>query len=269
MKKTQSQYQKMNYVFFKLTWFYIFSICLHTFLAFLPEVQRFYSFMITLDISWHCRIFLLPNITLIYNSEYNLLRRLISVCRNCKPANNTPAFSLKENLKRHSLDYRIGLCLENMELSRLDFKKYQTILNFKHQINNVPPKHILSESAKISNKQVDEYGEIAVSHLEQTRREFNENELKEISSLYQSGKTTREIGEIFGVCKTTIVKLLREQGVEVTRSKVQAKLNAEEVISLYGYTSGKIAKQFGVNPQTILKCLRNHGVKIRSRWDYE
>ncbi len=115
MKKTQSQYQKMNYVFFKLTWFYIFSICLHTFLAFLPEVQRFYSFMITLDISWHCRIFLLPNITLIYNSEYNLLRRLISVCRNCKPANNTPAFSLKENLKRHSLDYRIGLCLENME----------------------------------------------------------------------------------------------------------------------------------------------------------
>ena len=130
-----------------------------------------------------------------------------------------------------------------MELSRLDFKKYQTILNFKHQINNVPPKHILSESTKISNKQVDEYGEIAVSHLEQTRREFNENELKEISSLYQSGKTTREIGEIFGVCKTTIVKLLREQGVEVTRSKVQAKLNAEEVISLYknGYTSGKIA----------------------------
>ncbi len=57
----------------------------------------------------------------------------------------------------------------------------------------------------------------------------------------------------------------------MTRSKVQAKLNAEEVISLYknGYTSGKIAKQFGVNPQTILKCLRNHGVKIRSRWDYE
>lgn len=137
-----------------------------------------------------------------------------------------------------------------MELSRLDVKKYQTILNFKHQINNVPPKHILSESAKISNKQVDEYGEIVVSHLEQTRREFNENELKEMSSLYQSGKTTREIGEIFGVCKTTIVKLLREQGVEVTRSKVQAKLNAEEVISLYknGYTSGKIAKQFGVNP---------------------
>lgn len=115
MKKTQSQYPKLNYVFFKLTWFYIFSICLHTFLAFLPEVQRFYSFMITLDISWHCRIFLLPNIILIYNSEYNLLRRLIFVCRNCKPANNSPDFSLKENLKRHNLDYRIGLCLKNME----------------------------------------------------------------------------------------------------------------------------------------------------------
>jgi hypothetical protein len=46
------------------------------------------------------------------------------------------------------------LCLAEMELSRLDFIKYQTILNFKHQINNVPPKHILSESAKISNKRL-------------------------------------------------------------------------------------------------------------------
>ena len=130
---------------------------------------------------------------------------------------------------------------------------------------------IVSEKTKIGNKQVDEYGELAITRLTQTRREFSEDELQEIVFLYKSGKSTREIGERFKVCKTTIVNLLRKQGVEVTRSKVQAKLNAEEVIFMYknGLTSEKIAKQFGVNPQTILNCLRNHGVKIRGRWDYK
>ena len=59
--------------------------------------------------------------------------------------------------------------------------------------------------------------------------------------------------------------------MNVTRSKVQAKLNADEVIAMYKneITAEKIARQFGVNPQTILNCLRSHGVKIRSRWDYK
>ena len=157
------------------------------------------------------------------------------------------------------------------ELSGLDSKKYQTILKFKSQLPDRPPEHILSENITAGNKQVDEYGELAVKHLTQTHREFNEDELQEIVSLYQAGKSTRKIGEMFGVCKTTIVNTLRGQGVNVTRSKVQAKLNADEVIAMYKneITAEKIAKQFGVNPQTILNCLRSHGVKIRSRWDYK
>ena len=158
-----------------------------------------------------------------------------------------------------------------LELSGLDSKKYQTILKFKSQLPDCPPEHILSENITAGNKQVDEYGELAVKHLTQTHREFNEDELQEIVSLYQAGKSTRKIGEMFGVCKTTIANMLRRQGVNVTRSKVQARLDADEVIAMYKneITAEKIAKQFGVNPQTILNCLRSHGVKIRSRWDYK
>lgn len=158
-----------------------------------------------------------------------------------------------------------------VELSGLDSKKYQTILKFKSQLPDCPPEHILSENITAGNKQVDEYGELAVKHLTQTHREFNEDELQEIVSLYQAGKSTRKIGEMFGVCKTTIANMLRRQGVNVTRSKVQARLDADEVIAMYKneITAEKIAKQFGVNPQTILNCLRSHGVKIRSRWDYK
>ena len=98
-----------------------------------------------------------------------------------------------------------------------------------------------------------------MNHLTQTPREFSEAELQEIISLYQAGKATRELGEMFKVSKTTITKLLRKQGVEVTKSKVQARLNAKEIISMYknGYTAEKIAKHFEVCPQTILDCLRS------------
>lgn len=160
--------------------------------------------------------------------------------------------------------------MELVELSGLDSKKYQTVLKFKTQLSDCPREHILSENPTTDNKRIDEFGELAVMHLTQVRREFNDDELKEIVSLYQAGKMTREIGEMFKVSKTTIVKLLRQQGVEVTKSKAQAKLNVDEVISMYknNYTIEKIAKRFSVCPQTVRRCLTAHGVKIKSRWDY-
>lgn len=156
-------------------------------------------------------------------------------------------------------------------LSRLDSKKYQTVLNFRRQLPKSPSGCIISEHIEVCNKQIDEYGELAVSHLTRTHKEFSEAELQEIVSLYQAGKTTRELGEMFKVSKNTIGRLLREQGVEITRSKAQARLNAKKVISMYedGLTSTQIAKQLGVGAQVILRCLKNHGVKIKSRWDYE
>ena len=69
-----------------------------------------------------------------------------------------------------------------VELSGLDSKKYQTILKFKSQLPDCPPEHILSENITAGNKQVDEYGELAVKHLTQTHRECNGDELREIGS---------------------------------------------------------------------------------------
>lgn len=161
--------------------------------------------------------------------------------------------------------------LTKMGLSRLDSKKYQTVLDFKRQLLKSPHEHIISKNIGVCNKQIDRYGELVVNHLTHPPKEFSEAELQEIISLYQAGKTTRELGEMFKVSKNTISRLLKKQGVEITKSKAQAKLNAKKVISMYedGYTSTQIAKQLGVGAQTILRCLKNHGVKIKSRWDYE
>lgn len=87
---------------------------------------------------------------------------------------------------------------------------------------------------------------------------------------YKAGKTTINLAKEFGCCKNTINKLLRGHGVNVTKAKVQAKLDANVVIVMYEEicTSEEIAKQSGVHPQAVIRCLEANGVKIRSRWDY-
>lgn len=65
-------------------------------------------------------------------------------------------------------------------------------------------------------------------------------------------------------------KLLKQKGVNVTKSKAQARIDANRVIALYEnmHTIEEIAQQFKVNRQVITNCLLAHGVKIRSRWEY-
>lgn len=157
-----------------------------------------------------------------------------------------------------------------MELSGLDSKKYQPILNFKRELGDLSYQYAMMKNTVNSNRQIDGYGELAVKRLTQIRKEFSEEEKREMVSLFQSGKSTRNLGEKFGCSKTTITKLLREQGVEVTRCKAQSKLNIETVIKMYNnnHSSEEIAKHFGVSSNTILDCLRNHGIKIKNKWDY-
>lgn len=160
-----------------------------------------------------------------------------------------------------------------MGLSEFDSKKYKSILKFKQQIAALPCENILSgkpSNGNRANKQINIYGEEVVTHLTQVCKKFSAEEIQEIVSLYKEGETTYKLAKKFGCSKTTISKLLKQQGVNVTKSKVQAKLDAEKIITMYEkmYTSEQIAKQLGVSSYSIMKCLRAHGVKIRDRWSY-
>lgn len=131
---------------------------------------------------------------------------------------------------------------------------------------------IIPDDTERHNREIDVFGEIAVKRLKQPyRREFSESDIKQMVSAYQSGETTTiKLAERFGCSKTTINKLLRQHGVEVTRAKAQARLNADAVVAMYDEmrTTEEIAECFHVHPQVVIRCLRANGVKIRSRWDY-
>lgn len=157
-----------------------------------------------------------------------------------------------------------------MGLTGLDSKKYLAILQFKKRLLNTLDESLAEKDEASERVIIDEYGEKAVTRLKAPYREFTQDEINQMVSLYQGGESTIKIGERFGCCKTTINKMLRKQGVKVIRSKAQAKLDADKVISMYEqmHTLEEIAKEFGVYVQVISNCLHEHGVKIRNRWDY-
>lgn len=66
-------------------------------------------------------------------------------------------------------------------------------------------------------------------------RALNEEQIKEVIELYVSGKTTREIGDIFGVSKTTIRDYLRRANVPVRprHYNLQTALDAMDPKELY------------------------------------
>lgn len=155
-------------------------------------------------------------------------------------------------------------------LSRLDSKKYIALINqrkkFDYSLISIMPEVEVSD-----NRTIDEFGEIAIRHLQQSyRKDFSDADIMLIISCYQSGGTTINLAEQFGCSKGTINKLLRAHGVNVTKAKAQAKLNVKIVIAMYEecHTIEEIAQHFGVSSYTINRCLRSNGVKIRNRWDY-
>lgn len=102
------------------------------------------------------------------------------------------------------------------------------------------------------------------------RMAFSPEEVQKIIADYLSGKTGQEMSIDYKCSKTTIIKLLKEQGVDVRKDKARAKLDDDMVIDMYRQmkTAQQIAKHFGVSKQVILQCLKKHGVKLRTRWDY-
>lgn len=99
---------------------------------------------------------------------------------------------------------------------------------------------------------------------------FNEDDISNMIAAFQSGKSTKELGEMFNCSKTTIGKILREHGVDVSKGKARRKLDDDKVISMYKemHNIEEIASYFDVSTYSVGQCLDEHNVPRRSRWDY-
>lgn len=86
-------------------------------------------------------------------------------------------------------------------------------------------------------------------------------------SLYQSGKTVKEVAEILGIGKTTVCRRLRDAGIK-TRG-VRLELDVDKILALYN--SGKsvkaIAKEIGADRPAVIRRLKEAGITPRGRSD--
>ena len=99
-----------------------------------------------------------------------------------------------------------------------------------------------------------------------SKRFLTPQDTTDISARYQAGGTTQQIGMHYGISKTRVATVLREQGISIRRQGLSDE-QAWEAAKLY--VSGKslawLGTRFGVSHTTIAAVLRQQGVQLRQR----
>ena|SRR5215213_2227753 len=99
-----------------------------------------------------------------------------------------------------------------------------------------------------------------------SKRFLSDQDISNIVAEYQAGATTQQVGTHYGISKTRVATVLREQGIAIRRQGLSDE-QATEAATLY--TTGKslawLAARFCVAHTTIAVALRRQGVALRPR----
>jgi transcriptional regulator of aromatic amino acid metabolism len=91
-------------------------------------------------------------------------------------------------------------------------------------------------------------------------------DVDDIVQKYDSGETTQQIGAHFGISKTRVATVLREEGVTIRRQGLSDE-QIRDAARLYaqGASLAQIGARFGVSHTTAAAALRRQGIKLRPR----
>ena len=83
---------------------------------------------------------------------------------------------------------------------------------------------------------------------------------------YNAGETTEQIGAHYGISKTRVALVLREQGVAIRRQGLTGE-RLTEAAELYaaGRSLAWLGARYGVSHTTVAAALRRLGVQLRPR----
>jgi len=97
-------------------------------------------------------------------------------------------------------------------------------------------------------------------------KKLTDEQIKEITELYQNGKTPTEISMQFGIYNNSVTRLLRKHGIARNQQIRVSQDKINQIISEYksGVSSEIIAIKFGINGTTVCRILKRNGVVIRS-----
>lgn len=88
--------------------------------------------------------------------------------------------------------------------------------------------------------------------------------VREIVHLYKAGEPTTKLGQGFGISRSSLASLLREEGVRL-RGQAMTREATDLTASLYsqGRTIRMLAEQVGYSYGTVRAALHRDGLKIR------
>jgi DNA invertase Pin-like site-specific DNA recombinase len=99
-----------------------------------------------------------------------------------------------------------------------------------------------------------------------SKRFLTPQDTTDIVSRYQAGDTTQQVGTHYGISKTRVASVLREQGVIIRRQGLTSD-QVREAATLYatGKSLAWIGYRFGVSHTTIAAAFRRQGIQLRPR----
>lgn len=96
-----------------------------------------------------------------------------------------------------------------------------------------------------------------------TARQLRSREVDELVSRYGEITNIRKVAREFRLSRTTVARLLAEQGVNTSRSMTPDHVDIAVEMYRRGESSGAIGANLGFDNHTILRALRSAGVAIR------
>jgi hypothetical protein len=98
------------------------------------------------------------------------------------------------------------------------------------------------------------------------KRFLNAQDLTDIAARYESGETTQQVGTRYGISKSRVTNILREQGMTIRRQGLNDE-RISEAATLYaaGRSLAWLGDRYGVSHTTIAAALRRQGMQLRPR----
>ena len=91
-------------------------------------------------------------------------------------------------------------------------------------------------------------------------------DIDDIVHRYDAGETTEQIGANYGMSKTRVTRVLREQGVTIRRQGLtEGRLTEAADLYAAGRSLAWLGARYGISHTTVAAALRRQGVQLRPR----
>lgn len=99
----------------------------------------------------------------------------------------------------------------------------------------------------------------------------NKYDIEKIVYDYKSGKTSSEIAKEYGVCSTTIARVLHSQNIKMRKGGKKLTVDMLDDITKLASTNtyNKVAEIYNVDPKTIRRFLIKHNFRKRKPYRYK